>query len=60
MSSGWKAGAFYRVLDWSSLFCQAINVGPLTPKIAVSRFIGEVKGNSLHAINHVMKPHYNF
>ena len=30
------------------------------PKIAVARFIGEVKGNSSHAINHVIKPHYNF
>lgn len=30
------------------------------PKIAVARFIGEVKGNSSHAINHVVKPHYNF
>jgi hypothetical protein len=26
----------------------------------VARFIGEVKGNSSHAINHVVKPHYNF
>ena len=30
------------------------------PKIAVARFIGEVKGNSSHAINHVVKPHTNF
>jgi hypothetical protein len=26
----------------------------------VARFIGEAKGNSSHAINHVVKPHYNF
>jgi REP element-mobilizing transposase RayT len=32
----------------------------IPPKIAVARFIGEAKGNSSHAINHVVKPHYNF
>jgi putative transposase len=30
------------------------------PKIAISRFIGEVKGNSSHAINHVVFPRHNF
>jgi REP element-mobilizing transposase RayT len=30
------------------------------PKIALSRFIGEVKGNSSHAINHVVFPRHNF
>jgi len=30
------------------------------PKISLSRFIGEVKGNSSHAINHVVKPYYDF
>jgi len=30
------------------------------PKISLSRFIGEVKGNSSHAINHAIFPHHNF
>ncbi len=30
------------------------------PKLSLSRFIGEVKGNSSHAINHVMFPRHNF
>jgi len=30
------------------------------PKISLSRFIGEVKGNSSHAINHAVFPHHNF
>jgi REP element-mobilizing transposase RayT len=30
------------------------------PKLALSRFIGEVKGNSSHAINHAVFPHHNF
>ncbi len=30
------------------------------PKISLARFIGEVKGNSSHAINHVVFPHHNF
>ena len=30
------------------------------PKISLSRFIGEVKGSSSHAINHAVFPHHNF
>lgn len=30
------------------------------PKIAVARFIGEVKGNSSHYVNHVLKTDFQF
>src|SRR5512136_984572 len=30
------------------------------PKIAVSKFIGDVKGNSSHFVNHVIKPDFEF
>ena len=30
------------------------------PKIAVAKFIGEVKGNSSHYINHIVKPDFEF
>jgi REP element-mobilizing transposase RayT len=30
------------------------------PKIAVAKFVGEVKGNSSHYINHIVKPDFEF
>jgi putative transposase len=30
------------------------------PKIAVAKFIGDVKGNSSHYVNHVIKPAFEF
>lgn len=30
------------------------------PKIAVAKFVGEVKGNSSHYINHIIKPDVEF
>jgi putative transposase len=30
------------------------------PKYALAKVIGEIKGNSSHAVNHVIKPGYNF
>ena len=30
------------------------------PKVSVSKFIGQVKGNSSHFVNHVVKPGYPF
>src|SRR5262249_4119498 len=30
------------------------------PKYALATVIGEIKGNSSHAINHAIKPGYNF
>lgn len=30
------------------------------PKIAVAKFVGEVKGNSSHYINHIVKPDIEF
>jgi REP element-mobilizing transposase RayT len=30
------------------------------PKIALSRFIGEIKGNSSHFVNHMIKPDLEF
>lgn len=30
------------------------------PKIALSKFIGDVKGNSSHFVNHVVKPGFEF
>jgi len=32
----------------------------IPPKYALAKVIGEVKGNSSHAINHVIKPGHNF
>jgi putative transposase len=32
----------------------------IPPKYALSRVIGEIKGNSSHAVNHVIKPGFNF
>lgn len=30
------------------------------PKVPLSRFIGEIKGNSSHFVNHIIKPELNF
>ena len=30
------------------------------PKLSLSRFIGEVKGSSAHAVNHEINPRHNF
>jgi putative transposase len=30
------------------------------PKLALSKFIGDVKGNSSHFVNHVIKPDFEF
>ena len=30
------------------------------PKIAVAKFVGEIKGNSSHYINHIVKPDFEF
>jgi putative transposase len=32
----------------------------IPPKYALSKVIGEIKGNSSHAVNHVIKPGLNF
>lgn len=32
----------------------------IPPKLALSKFIGDVKGNSSHFINHVVKPGFEF
>ncbi len=32
----------------------------IPPKVAPSKFIGDVKGNSSHFINHVVKPDFEF
>lgn len=32
----------------------------IPPKIALAKFIGEVKGNSSHFVNHVIKPDFEF
>jgi REP element-mobilizing transposase RayT len=32
----------------------------IPPKLALSKFIGDVKGNSSHFINHVIKPNFEF
>jgi putative transposase len=32
----------------------------IPPKYALAKVIGEIKGNSSHAVNHVIKPGYNF
>jgi REP element-mobilizing transposase RayT len=32
----------------------------IPPKHALSKVIGEIKGSSSHAINHVIKPRFNF
>ncbi|MBK8615542.1 MAG: IS200/IS605 family transposase [Anaerolineales bacterium] len=32
----------------------------IPPKIAPAKFIGEVKGNSSHFVNHVLKPDFEF
>ncbi|MBK8417275.1 IS200/IS605 family transposase [Candidatus Villigracilis saccharophilus] len=35
-------------------------VASIPPKIAPAKFIGDVKGNSSHFINHVIKPDFEF
>jgi putative transposase len=30
------------------------------PKVALSKFVGDVKGNSSHFVNHVLKPNFEF
>jgi REP element-mobilizing transposase RayT len=32
----------------------------IPPKLALSKFIGDVKGNSSHFVNHVIKPDFEF
>lgn len=32
----------------------------IPPKIALAKFIGEVKGHSSHFVNHVIKPDFEF
>jgi putative transposase len=32
----------------------------IPPKYALAKVVGEIKGNSSHAVNHVIKPDYNF
>jgi putative transposase len=32
----------------------------IPPKIALAKFIGDVKGNSSHYVNHVIKPDFEF
>jgi putative transposase len=32
----------------------------IPPKISLSKFIGDVKGNSSHFVNHVIKPDFEF
>jgi len=32
----------------------------IPPKIALAKFIGDVKGNSSHYVNHVVKPDFEF
>ena len=32
----------------------------IPPKVAPAKFIGDVKGNSSHYVNHVIKPDYQF
>ena len=32
----------------------------IPPKVAPAKFIGEVKGNSSHFVNHVLKPDFEF
>jgi putative transposase len=32
----------------------------IPPKIALAKFIGDIKGNSSHYINHVIKPDFEF
>lgn len=32
----------------------------IPPKMALAKFIGEVKGNSSHFVNHVIKPDFEF
>jgi putative transposase len=35
-------------------------VASVSPKFALSTFIGQVKGNSSHFVNHVVQPDYTF
>src|SRR5689334_10508121 len=32
----------------------------IPPKLALAKFIGDVKGNSAHFVNHVIKPDFEF
>ena len=35
-------------------------IASVPPKIALSTFIGQVKGNSSHFVNHVIQPNFHF
>ena len=35
-------------------------IAAVPPKVALSNFIGQVKGNSSHFVNHVIKPDFTF
>ena len=37
--------------------CLAVSI---PPKAAPAKFIGDVKGNSSHYVNHIIKPDYDF
>ena len=32
----------------------------VAPKVALAKFIGDVKGNSSHYVNHIVKPDFEF